>query len=139
MAERLKKQRVANDYYPTPKNLVQALLNEVSIEGTVLKPCAGHGAIASHFPDCITNEPYPTSDFAPTYQMDATNPKSWQQFDKERIDWVVTNPPYGKLATPIVELALQYAHVGVAMLVRLNWLEPCRDRSRHNEQCQINA
>jgi hypothetical protein len=122
------KQRVANDYYPTPDKLIEALTNTIAIKGTILEPCAGHGAIAAHFPGCITNEPFPTGDFLPDYQLDAANEDLWDALDAP-VDWVITNPPYGELATPIVKNALEYAQVGVAMLLRLNWLEPCADRA----------
>jgi hypothetical protein len=125
-----KRVRVANDYYPTPDPLITALIERVPIQGRILEPCAGHGAIAKHFPDCLTNDAYPTGDFKPDFELDATQPEFWKVLDLDGgVDWVVTNPPYGELATPIVSHALYHARVGVAMLLRLNWFEPCRDRA----------
>lgn len=37
-------------------------------------------------------------------------------------DWIITNPPF-ILAKQFTERALEHAHMGVAMLCRLNWLE----------------
>lgn len=124
------KERIANDYYPTPDPIVLALLNRTKIEGKVFEPCAGHGAIAAHFPNCATNDPTPSADYAPSFTLDATDSKNWELIAGKigGIDWVVTNPPYGQLASPIASNALVYAREGVAMLLRLNWLEPCKDR-----------
>lgn len=127
--EKPKTKRIKNDYYPTPDGIVQHLLANVAIDGRILEPCAGHGAIAQHFDNCITNEPFPADGFEATYNMDATDPVFWEAIDLDGgVDWVITNPPYG-LSTPIVEAALTHARVGVAMLLRINWLEPCADRA----------
>jgi hypothetical protein len=124
-----KKKRIANDYYPTPEPIIAALLERVKIEGRVLEPCAGHGAIAKYFPGSLTNDISPVGDYKPNFMLDATEQNLWEMADeKGGIDWVVTNPPYGELATPIVSNSLAFARKGVAMLLRLNWLEPCRDR-----------
>jgi hypothetical protein len=38
-------------------------------------------------------------------------------------DWIITNPPFGDKTVPFVLRALEYAKTGVAMFVRLQWLE----------------
>jgi hypothetical protein len=136
--------RIANDYYPTPDALTLALKSKIIITGTVFEPCAGHGAIAKHFPGCITNEPFPSGDFEPDYHLDATESGLWNMVDNARvgdypehsqpedaggIDWVVTNPPFGNLAMPILKHALPRAQIGVAMLLRITYLEPCKERA----------
>ena len=121
-----KKTRVANEYYPTAfNNLVTPLLDRLQLKGRILEPCAGDGAIAALIPGCVTNELHP-KDFTTDWQLDASNPQSWLEFGA--VDWVITNPPFS-LATPIIALALQHARVGVVMLLRITWLEPCRDRA----------
>lgn len=120
-------QRVANDYYPTPDPVTQALLDLVDITGTVIEPCAGHGAISKFFPGCITNDLYPSGDFEPTYRMDATQPGLYQQ---QPFDWCVTNPPYGmELPVKILQMSFDHVQVGCAFLLRLSFLEPCNDRA----------
>lgn len=122
-----KRARVANDYYPTPEAFTQTLIDCVQFDGIILEPCAGHGAIAHLFPDCLTNEPFPQKDFTPNFRLDATKPKSWKQFGE--FDWAITNPPYEtKLLIPIWQNAFAHAKKGIALLLRLNYLEPCRDR-----------
>lgn len=44
-----------------------------------------------------------------------------------RGDWVITNPPFS-LAHEILPFALDYARVGVAMLLPLRWMEPTQER-----------
>jgi hypothetical protein len=38
-------------------------------------------------------------------------------------DWLITNPPFGTKTVRFVLRALELARVGVAMFVRLQWLE----------------
>lgn len=117
--------RVANDFYPTQKRLVDLLLAKVKIEGTVFEPCAGDGAIARHFPNCITNDLHPREEIATDFTLNAADPDSWLVFPQ--CDWVVTNPPF-KLASEILPLAFDRASVGVAFLLRLTYLEPTKNR-----------
>jgi hypothetical protein len=55
-------------------------------------------------------------------EVDFLNPRSiWN------VDWVITNPPFGKLTLPFVQRALDLARVGVAMFVRSQWaVEGCQ-------------
>jgi hypothetical protein len=46
-----------------------------------------------------------------------------------RYDWIITNPPYNQ-APAILPLALDNCRVGMAMLLRLSYLEPSRNRAR---------
>ncbi|NJM66906.1 MAG: hypothetical protein HC851_15180 [Acaryochloris sp. RU_4_1] len=115
--------RIEHDFYPTAEALTQALLQVVSISGTVLEPCAGDGAIAQLFPNCHTNDLH-TQRW--DHQLDATLPESWEQF--AACEWVVTNPPFNR-APQILPHAYTHVQVGVAFLLRLSYLEPCADRS----------
>jgi len=38
-------------------------------------------------------------------------------------DWIITNPPFGEKTEPFVLRAIDQARIGVAMFVRLQWLE----------------
>ncbi|MGV8950100.1 MAG: hypothetical protein ACOH2M_03280 [Cypionkella sp.] len=49
--------------------------------------------------------------------------------DDTKYDWIITNPPFS-LAQEFIFEGLRRAHVGVAMLVRLSFLE---GMTRHNE------
>lgn len=48
-------------------------------------------------------------------------------------DWIVSNPPFSAAAL-IVPLAVAHANLGVAMLLRLSFLEPVENRVAFLEQ-----
>lgn len=122
--------RIPYDFYPTPDGVVQALLDLVPIKGRVDDPCAGDGAIARHFDNCLTNDLHVYEGFDCDCHLDAADADSWEIFESQgQIDWVVTNPPYGNdLPIQILSHAWNYAHVGVAFLLRLSFCEPCESR-----------
>lgn len=126
--------RVENDFYPTAQAVTEELLKVVDIQGQVFECCAGDGAIAEMFTGYIANEPFPPSEFHPDYELDATDPTAWEQFDADGgFDWVVDNPPFSK-ASQILPLAFKHARIGVAFLLRLSYLEPCADRAHWLKQ-----
>lgn len=118
--------RRPNDFYPTPEWATHELLSQVEIRGSVLECCAGAGDIASplrrsglmvitndidgrHLTDCHFDAvlPWPVGNGMP--------------------DWVVTNPPFS-LAPEIVPMAYNRSRIGVAILLRLSFLEPVENR-----------
>jgi len=125
--------RVANDYYPTPPRITHGLINQLGgFSGTLIEPCDGHGAISEvlreRCPEAaiVTNDPHPQPGNVPDFELDATDPASWNQFGA--VDWVITNPPFN-LANQIVPLAFKHADRGIAILLRMSWIEPTRDRA----------
>ena len=118
------------DAYFTAPWQTRALLHHQPILGLVLECCSGDQSIAKELRavglTVVTNDIVATrkSDVC----FDATDPtlyawvlKRWGQYP----DWVVTNPPYAMpTCTQIVENAVNYARVGVAMMVRLSFREP---------------
>lgn len=120
------------DAYYTLAPMVKALTARVNITGQVLEPCCGAGVISDVFPGCLTNDIDP--DVPALWHEDATLPGFWEVFKPQpfefiqRVDWVVTNPPFNQ-AFPILEHAWEHARRGVAMLVRISFEEPTRDRS----------
>lgn len=132
-------ERVEHDYYPTPFRITEILASKIGhlVEpgSYILDPCAGHGAILGvleELLDChgISNEPNP-KELCPMYFFDATVKESWERLAfNHRLDWIVTNPPYDKnRILPIMQHSMNYCQKGLAALVRLSWLEPCRDRA----------
>ena len=128
-AEQLKSTRHEFDFYETPAWLTLLALNHIPFSGMISEPCAGHGAIASIIKaagfdiwlnDIDLNKP---ADF----HSDATKPEHWATLPDA--DWIISNPPYGKLAAPIVQNAYHHAKIGIVMVLRLNWLEVCDDRA----------
>lgn len=127
------------DQYFTPESATRALLDRVAIRGTVLECCSGDDAIKDElisylYPEngsthvavmwALTNDIDPTLSEA-DYHLDASLPESWKEFPE--VDWVITNPPFS-LAPKIVPLAFEHARVGIAMLLRKTYTEPCFDR-----------
>jgi hypothetical protein len=124
------------DRYYTPEWATQALLDYMGdrISGVVWEPCCGAdmiGRVVRHHPgvtDVLRSDVDP--DAACNVRLDFLSGNPPRDFD-----WLITNPPYvipynGRTATAsdFVRRALQYSCGGVAMLLRLSWLEPCQER-----------
>lgn len=121
--------RRALDQYFTGEILTAPLLDTVEISGKVLEPCSGEGHISSVLKtagcDVVTNDIDPA--FAADYHMDATQDDTWTAIGLDHdLDWIITNPPFKK-SFPILQQAMKLAD-NVAILVRLSFLEPTRDR-----------
>lgn len=122
--------RRENDFYPTPGWATAELLNHCpQISGWILEPCSGDGAISNELCKALPASEIRKNDIdisrpADTHQ-DAASVDFWG--DKTGYDWVVTNPPFNR-ATQIVSLAYGSVKKGMAMLLRLSFLEPCADR-----------
>lgn len=128
--------RRKNDAYFTTDGLVTALKDRVEITGQVLEPANGHGNISRHFPGCLTNDT--DVGFPADWHEDAAAPDFWSRFHQypivsaaklERLDWVVTNPPFNR-AFDILRLAWPRVRVGVAMLLRITFEEPTKQRGQ---------
>ncbi len=104
-----------------------AILDAISI----LEPCAGKKDIRAVIKSVTGGKmPVDTNDINPEYKCgfnrDATLPLSWLAFSP--VCWVITNPPFKK-AWEIIPLAYEHATRGIAFLIPLTHLEPCKDRS----------
>lgn len=110
--------REKDDFYPTPPEATQALLDRVTFEGGVWECACGDGAISSLFEanghnvvsTDLVDRGYGehSIDFLMEWQSQTPN--------------IVTNPPF-KLATQFVEKALSLTTGKVALLVKLTFLE----------------
>lgn len=116
------------DFYKTPAWLTLLALKYIPFSGTIGEPCAGHGAIFSIMKSAGFNIWTNDVDLAKPadYHSDATNVQHWESLPDA--DWITSNPPYGRLAAPIVQNAYHHARKGIAMVLRLNWFEVCDDR-----------
>jgi hypothetical protein len=124
------------DFYPTPSLLTWALLGSHRFvpwrnKATVLEPCNGEGAISDVLKESGLFRLVDTADIDETkpaaLTMDAADPGAWARM--ARYDWVISNPPYNQ-APAILPLAYDNCRVGMAMLLRLSYLEPCDNRAR---------
>jgi hypothetical protein len=125
--------RRALDFYPTPAWATRVLLDRLpQIRGRVLECCSGQGDISNALAERDTVSVIENdidTRCASDFHLDATDPAAWQRMNEHAgpFDWVVSNPPFS-LAPKIVPLAQRYGVRGIAMLLRLSYLEPCLDR-----------
>jgi hypothetical protein len=125
--------RRALDFYPTPAWATAILLDRVpQLRGRVLECCSGAGDISTTLAErtAVTVIQNDIDERRPSdFHRDATDPLAWQQINEAAgpFDWIVSNPPFS-LASKILPHAQRYAVHGLAMLLRLSYLEPCLDR-----------
>jgi hypothetical protein len=132
--------RLKNDQYFTPPEAVYPLLKILSlnVDDLTFEPCAGDGNITQCLRDDGHDELLWTGDI--DYKLkgltlpgfDATDRRQWANaFEKFNPDWVITNPPYKQPdCDRIIQNAWEFAEIGVAMLLRLTYLEPCQGRAK---------
>ncbi len=123
------------DNYPTESSLARQLLGLLAAAGYhstfmhAFEPCSGAGQLAQPlrtvFSEVYTNDI--DKRYGSDYTFDATIARNWKNAPKT--GWVITNPPFVS-ALPIVENALSHALVGVAMLLRITFLEPTSVESK---------
>ena len=106
------------DFYPTGKKLVDILLSNIKLEGKIFEPCVGQGHISKYLNNPITNDI--------KGGFDAQNHLYWADI---KPDWTVTNPPFSS-AYLIVVNAVHYSTLGAAILLRLSFLEPTKEREK---------
>ena len=120
--------RRKNDFYPTASWLTEVLLELYpSIGGTIFECCSGDLDMARVL-GTISSVTVVTNDIDETkpamFHVDATK-SAYYKWD---FDWIVTNPPFNR-AMEILQVSYDHAKVGVAMLLRLSFLEPTKNRS----------
>ena len=121
--------------------MTRSLLHHVpEICGKIVEPCVGDGAISRVVLDAGRARYVVTNDIDPTQtadsHLDATLPPFWAQFGPKFgwPDWTISNPPWAMPkngpAQPleILKHALASSRVGVALLLRITFLEPCTNR-----------
>lgn len=130
------KKRIPNDAYYTPLPIYKWLQDKLQLTNQrIFDPCCGnsHSTALTFGRDnlIIENDVFEFSS-KQRYCFDAT--EGWNQHLESQdfyggIDWVITNPPYKRgMSEAIIQQSLSYANTGVAMLLRLSWLEPTRNR-----------
>ena len=115
------------DFFPTPPWSTRALIECVLRPHFVLlrsawEPACGEGHVAEPLREYfdtvwatdIHNYGYGTPDY--DFLNRAPDPP-------HGVDWIITNPPFGDKTEAFVLRAIELASVGVAMFVRLQWLE----------------
>ncbi|WP_244521509.1 hypothetical protein [Bradyrhizobium sp. DOA9] len=114
------------DYFPTPpwatRALVEHVLAHLKIDAqrySVREPACGEGHIAEvleeYFAEVFASDVF---DYGYGAVADFLN-----EHTSQTADWFVTNPPFDEKAEAFFTRMLELARVGVAMFVRLQWLE----------------
>lgn len=109
------------DFYPTPKQPIEQILNEIDFTNvkTFLEPCNGNGAIYNLIPSNIEKQ-YAELQEGIDYLE-----------NKFESDLVITNPPFS-IALEFLQKSLSEAKT-VAYLLRLNFLGSQRRKQFWNE------
>ena len=119
------------DYFPTPPWATRALCEHLNIWGDVSgetceEPACGDGhmvrPLREFFRTVFASDVY---DYGGEQQRVSDFLLHWDRaphLEKTPPDWIITNPPF-RLAEQFALRALEYAHVGVALLVRTAFLE----------------
>lgn len=117
------------DAYYTPEKAVNALTAKYPglKHDWVLEPCCGTKNISKLFKNCITADIDPSVE--PMVTADMSKQEGWDDVAAKygRHDWVVTNPPFSH-ALEFAQHGLNHAKWGMALLLRLSFLEPTYKR-----------
>jgi hypothetical protein len=139
--------RLKNDQYFTPPAIAYPLLDVIDISNQwVFEPCAGDKAIAKVLEIiAIAIDGVQTADIdneltgLDDNDFDATAIGHWnEKFMCGHPDWVITNPPYKQPdCDQIIQNAWEFAEEGIAMLLRLSYLEPCQNRAKFLKEANL--
>lgn len=129
------------DYF-FPTKAIHPLLKTINLGSNdlIFDPCAGDGGIAQCLRDNGHDELVWTGDIDLEIKnlslpgFDATDHREWKSaFGHSNADWVITNPPYRRPdCDQIIQNAWAFANKGVAMMLRLTYLEPHHHQGRSN-------
>lgn len=127
------------DFYETPPHYIRALKDVIGAPtGILYEPCVGRGQIARRFPsfDRVVTNDLDRRREADTHYNAALGARAWGTLG---YSWVITNPPFSQ-ELQILKLALMFTP-NVAMLARLSFLEPTKDRTpfwdRYGADCTV--
>lgn len=124
--------RVENDYYATPFNATEALLNALNESGetlssdTILEPSAGEGHIVKVLKDFYPYNEIVANDIAYRSSRLGINVNGGVDFlnyePHRKFDTIITNPPFA-LAQEFIEKALELSNHYVIMFAKIQLLE----------------
>ena len=123
--------RVENDFYPTPSNATQSLLDRQKFDGNIWECACGDGAMS----ELLIKSGYNvySSDL-----IDRGYGETGIDFlqSTKQVDNIVTNPPFN-LATEFTTHAFKLARKKVVMLSKVSYLEGLRRRKEIFEKKKI--
>ena len=128
--------RNPHDFYETAPWQVDALVvncPEIEKARTILCPCVGDGSLLRQLQRLLPSCQFYTNDLDPDrradFHYDMTSPADWFKLlqTMPRPDWIIENPPFA-CALPILDHAVQVAGMGVAIMARVSFCEPTKER-----------
>lgn len=133
----MSKRRELDKYHTRDEWITRQLLERVDISGSVMELCVGEWDIFNVLRPNLNITSLYSNDIDPNvqagYNFDATQGITYNPYGQfpcfPSVDWYITNPPYNA-AAKIIPLAYEHARVGIAMLLRLSYLEPCTKTRR---------
>ena len=125
----LRGDRQKDDFYATPPEATQQLLDVEKFEGKIYEPCCGQG----HISKVLIKNGY---DVESSDLVDRGYGKSNIDFlmEYQTRDNIITNPPYGRLLMQFVRQAQKIADKKIAMLLKLTFLEG-QERKEFFKEC----
>ncbi|MBD5534614.1 MAG: class I SAM-dependent methyltransferase [Lachnospiraceae bacterium] len=120
------RERVKDDFYATPTSAVEAILNEISLEGSILEPAAGQGHISK-----VLKTYYPNSEIVSTdlvqregkFGIPIQGDVNFLTYEFDRkFDNIITNPPFN-LSKEFIERALSLSNKKVIIFAKIQLLE----------------
>lgn len=114
----LRGDRQKDDFYATPPEATQQLLDVEKFQGKIYEPCCGQG----HISKVLIKNGY---DVESSDLVDRGYGKSNIDFlmEYQTRDNIITNPPYGRLLMQFVRQTQKIADKKIAMLLKLTFLE----------------
>ena len=128
IAHRRIEEAASLDFFPTPpwatRALIESVFEHLHRKGhcqfqTAWEPACGEGHMAEVLREYFRSV-HATDIHDYGYSHDLINFLEWAP--ARTFDWIITNPPFDN-STEFVLRALKLAGTGVAMFVRLSWLE----------------
>jgi ParB-like chromosome segregation protein Spo0J len=122
------------DFFPTPPFVTRALAEHVlphlgidsrvdrGVLGLVWEPAAGEGHMSEVLKE-YADHVFASDIFGYRFGQGVHDFLAQKMPSPILPDWIITNPPFGDNAVPFVLRALEIASTGVAMFVRLQFLE----------------
>lgn len=114
--------REENDFYPTDPRATIEILNREFLNGTILEPACGDGAISKILKQYYPDTSVYSSDLIDRGYGDETGIDFLQANYTNKWGNVITNPPF-KLAREFIDKSLDITTGKVLMLLRINFLE----------------
>jgi len=121
--------RQKDDFYATPSEASQQLLDVESFDGGIYEPCCGQG----HISKVLIKNGY---DVESSDLVDRGYGNSNIDFlmEYKKRDNIITNPPYGRMLMKFVKQTQEIAEKKVALLLKLTFLEG-QERKEFFKEC----